>query len=148
MNKRISLLILLLIILIIIILFSIGSTVLTKNIFEIPIGNIIVWIGFISIQLFVFTVNNRFKKSSSFIGKLIRYAMIVLVVVSILWFGIAYVLSGNVKFNFSSNAKGYLGSPKASILYWYIIYTLVIAPIILMISYSLLRYFERIKGSK
>ncbi|OZV67229.1 hypothetical protein [Winogradskyella aurantia] len=135
----------LLIIGIVVILFSTGSSVLTYNVIGIPAGNLIVWIGFISLQLGAYALKKGFKASSSLIGKLMRYLMLFLIGVSFLWFGIAYLISGNLAFNFNSNASGYFGSPKASILYWNIIYTLVIAPIALLILYSLLRYFEHLK---
>jgi hypothetical protein len=133
---------------IVVILFSTGSSILTYDLFGIPAGNLIIWFGFIAIQLAVFSFHKGFKASKSMAGKFIRILMLVLIVISILWFGIAYILSGNLGFNFSSNATGFLGSPKASILYWDIIYALVIAPIILMIAYTLLRYFERLKDTK
>ena len=148
MSKRTLLFILISVLLLIIFLFATGSSVLTKNVVGIPLGNIMVWIGFISLQFLVFTIKNRFKSSNSIIGKIIRFLMKTLIVISILWFGIAYILSGNINFNFSSNSAGYFGSPKASILYWNIIYALVISPIILMIAYTLLRFYERLKASK
>jgi len=82
------------------------------------------------------------------VGKFIRILMLVLTIVSILWFGIAFLLSGNFNFDFSSSATGYLGSPEASILYWNIIYVLIVTLIVLMITHSLLRYFERLKDTK
>ncbi|WP_296324385.1 hypothetical protein [Winogradskyella sp.] len=133
---------------VVVILFSTGSSVLTYNLFGIPAGNLIIWIGFIAIQLAVFSFHKGFKASNSVVGKLIRNLMRILIGISILWFGIAYILSGNIGFNFSWEASGYLGSPKASILYWKIIYVLVVAPVVLMISYSLLLYFERLKDTK
>ncbi|EDP72392.1 hypothetical protein FBALC1_14862 [Flavobacteriales bacterium ALC-1] len=144
MNKKVSLTILIILLTVIIALFVSASSLLTKEFFSIPFGNILVWIGFISLQLFVYIINNGFKRSKSIIGKTIKYLMIALIIISVFWFGLAYILSGNTSFNFNSNSTGYAGSPKASILYWNIIYTLVIAPLILMISYSLLRFFERL----
>ena len=133
---------------IVVILFSTGSSILTYDLFGIPAGNLIVWFGFISLQLAVYSFHKGFKASNSILGKLIRNLMHLLIGVSILWFGIAFLLSGNLNFDFSSSATGYLGSPKASILYWNIIYVLIVAPVVLMILYSLLRYFERLKNTK
>ena len=133
---------------IVVILFSTGSSILTYDFFGIPAGNLIIWFGFIAIQLAVYSFHKGFKATHSVLGKLIRNLMRILIAFSVLWFGIAYFLSGNIGFNFSSEATGYLGSPRASILYWNIIYVLLIAPVILMILYSLLRYFERLKDTK
>ncbi len=133
---------------IVVILFSTGSSILTYDLFGIPAGNLILWVGLISLLFAVYSFHKGFKASKSMVGKFIRILMLVLIMVSIMWFGIAYILSGNVGFNFSSEASGYLGSPKASILYWNIIYVLLIAPVVLIIFYSLLRYFERLKDTK
>ncbi|WP_411895718.1 hypothetical protein [Winogradskyella sp. A2] len=133
---------------IVVILFSTGSSILTYDLFGIPAGNLILWVGFISLQFVVYSFHKGFKASNSILGKLIRNLMHLLIGVSILWFGIAFLLSGNFNFDFSSSATGYLGSPKASILYWNIIYVLIVAPVVLMILYSLLRYFERLKNTK
>jgi len=133
---------------IIVILFSTGSSILAYALLGIPAGNLIIWFGFISIQLAVYSFNKGFKASKSMVGKFIRILMLVLTIVSILWFGIAFLLSGNFNFDFSSSATGYLGSPEASILYWNIIYVLIVTLIVLMITHSLLRYFERLKDTK
>jgi hypothetical protein len=138
----------LLIIGLVVILFSTGSSILTYNLLGIPAGNIIVWIGFIGLQLGAYSLKKGFKGSRSVLGKILRFLMLGLITIAFLWFGIAYLLSGNLGFNFSSSASGYTGSPEASILYWNIIYFLVIAPIILLIAYTLLRYFEGLKDTK
>ncbi len=131
-----------------VILFSAGSSILTYGFFGIPAGNLIIWFGFIAIQLAVYSFHKGFKASHTVIGKLIRNLMRFLIWFSVFWFGIAYFLSGNIGFNFSSEAPGFLGSLRASILYWNIIYVLLIVPVVLMILYSLLRYFERLKDTK
>ncbi len=133
---------------IVIILFSTGSSVLTKSVFGIPMGNILIWFGFMALQLATYISNKGFKTSNSGLGKWIRLTMIGFIVLSILWFAIAYILSGNTSFNFSSSTTTYLGSPKASILYWYIIYALVIAPIVLTLVYNILRFFELRKARR
>ena len=127
---------------VVIFLFSTGSSILTKSVCDIPVGNILIWFGFMALQLIVYITNRGFKKSRSRVGKWIRALMICLMSVSVLWFGIAYLLSGNTSFNFSSTATTYSGSPKASVLYWYIIYVLVIAPVALMLIYNVLLFFE------
>lgn len=132
---------------IVVILFASGSPVLTFDIFGIPAGNIIIWLGFIALQLCAFSLKKGFKSSTSTLGKVIRFLMITLIVASLLWFGFAYFISGNINFNFSNTAVGYVGSPEASVLYWNVIYTLIIAPLILLIAYTLLRYFESLKNS-
>ncbi len=129
----------------VIFLFSTGSSILTKDLLGIPAGNILLWLGLIALQIAIYLSNKGFKNSTSKIGKILRLVMIGLIVISILWFGIAYILSGNTGFNFSSSATSYFGSPRASILYWNIIYALVLVPIALTLIYGVLRFFERRK---
>lgn len=132
---------------IVVILFASGSSVLTYNVFGIPAGNFIIWFGFIALQLCAFSLKKGFNSSKSLFGKILRILMISLIIGSVFWFGFAYLLSGNLNFNFSNTAVGYVGSPEASVLYWNVIYTLIIAPLILLIAYTLLRYFESLKNS-
>lgn len=146
MSKRTILALSFLILGITIILFSTGSSILTYDLFGVPAGNILLWLGFIALQVATYISNGGFKKSPSRLGKLIRWLMIALIVISILWFGIAYVLSGNTGFNFSSSAASFFGSPEASILYWNIIYVLVVAPIALSLAYAILRFIENRKS--
>ncbi|NRB83073.1 MAG: hypothetical protein HRU49_04755 [Winogradskyella sp.] len=73
--------------------------------------------------------------------------MIFLIIASVLWFGFAYLLSGNSSFNFGNKATGYIGSPETSILYWNIIYTLITTPFILLVSNTLLTRFKSLQGS-
>ena len=148
MTKKTLLIIALITLLAAIVLFATGASVLTTEILGIPFGNILLWTGFIALQLVSYLANKGFKKSTSTLGKILRSVTIGLIVVSILWFGIAYILSGNTGFNFSSSATSYFGSPQASILYWNIIYVLVIAPIAISLIYAILRFFERRKAQK
>ena len=85
------------------------------------------------------------KSIKTYIAKVIRLLITLLIFVSISWFGIAYTISGNVNFNFNSTAEGFVGSPKASILYWNILYTLISGQFVLMITYNLLRFFMKLK---
>lgn len=148
MTKKTLLFISVVILFVVILLFATGASVLTTDVLGIPFGNILLWMGFIALQLVTYLANKGFKKSTSTLGKILRSLMIGLIVISILWFGIAYILSGNTGFNFSSSATSYFGSPKASILYWNIIYGLVIAPIALSLIYAILRFFEVRKARK
>lgn len=104
MNKRKSLQFLIVVILGIITLFATGSFALTYNIFSIPFGNILVWFGLIALQLFAFISTNGFKINKTYIAKVIRLLITLFIFVSISWLGIAYTISGNVNFNFSSTA--------------------------------------------
>ena len=136
MGKKTYLIISILTLITSLVLLITGSSILNLSVLEIPLGNIITWLGFIALQFTFFLIHNGFKKSQSFLGKIIKYLMYILIIVSILWFVIAYILSGNINFNFKTS-NDFIGSPKASILYWKINYTLATAPIILSLTYSI-----------
>jgi hypothetical protein len=145
MSKKTCLILSIAILILSLVLLITGSSILNLSVLEIPLGNIITWLGFIALQFTFFLIHNGFKKSQSFLGKTIKYLMYTLIIVSILWFVIAYILSGNINFNFKTS-NDFIGSPKASILYWNINYTLAIAPIILSLLYSILRFIEHKKN--
>lgn len=148
MNTKKYLLVLGAIIIANLVLFSTGHYILSANLFGIPFGNILIWLGLIALHLFFYKLNANYTSINTKIAAIIRSSARVLIFISIIWFGIAYVLSGNINFNFSSNANSYLGSPKASILFWNIIYTLVISPIILSMIYTVLKYIDTRKRRK
>lgn len=146
MNKSLKPLILLGLILIIGVLFLTGSSLLIYDFFGIPLGNLLVWIGLVILQFFVFIINKRFLHPDTIFVKLLRMAAIVLLVFSFLWFAIAYVLSGNVNFNFSSQSRNFVGSIEASIWYWNLIYVLTIAPLVLTVIYQLIRWLKKVNN--
>ena len=148
MNKRTYLLVLGAIIFLNLLLFSTGSSILNINLFGIPFGNILIWVGLIALHLFFYKLNTNYESINTTIAKVIKALAKFFIFISIIWFGIAYLLSGNINFNFSSNASSYLGSPKASILFWNIIYTLVISPIILSAIYTILKFIDIRKRRK
>lgn len=144
MNKKTSLIISIAILITSLVLLITGSSLLNISVLGIPLGNIITWLGFIALHIVCFLIHNGFKKNQSLLGKIIKHLMRTLLLVSILWFTIAYILSGNINFNFKTSID-FIGSLKASILYWNINYTLAIAPIILSLLYSILRFIEHKK---
>ena len=148
MNNKRHLLVFATIIIVNIILFSTGSSILSKNLFGIPFGNILLWMGLIAFHLLFYKLNSNYESINTGIARLIKRLAKFFIFISIIWFGIAYILSGNVNFNFSSSAISYFGSPKASILFWNIIYTLVISPIVLSIIYTILKFIEIRKQRK
>ena len=142
MNRKIHLLTSSIIVVLTIILFATGSPLLTISVLGIPFGNLLLWLGFVALHLFFYKLNHNYQTNTSKIGKSIKLLATFLLIISILWFIIAYVLSGNVGFNFSGAVSSYLGSPRASILFWNIIYVLTISPFILSLLYTIIRYIE------
>lgn len=144
MKRKLKLSVLAVILITVILLFISGSSLLVKEIFVVPFGNILVWIGLMAWQIFLYILNFGFKKGG-IPSRIIRAVAISLIFVSISWFLISFILSGNVNFNFSSNASSFQGSPNASILYWNLIYTLIVLPIVLTLIYQTIRIFNQWK---
>lgn len=140
-NKKKHFILSLLILLISVTLLATGSSLLTKNLAETPLGNLITWFAFIALQLAIYWGHNKFAKSKTLLGKIIKSLIITLIIISVLWIVIAYGLSGNMSFNFKPS-NTFQGSIEASKLFWNINYTLVIAPIVLSSIYNVLRLFE------
>ena len=145
MNKKVSLAILSIILIIAITLFAIGSNLLTANILGIPFGNLLAWILFIALHLIFYGLNDYYTKRRTKFDRVIRILSLFLLSVAFFWFLIAYLLSGNINFNFSGSATTYIGSSKAAILYWQLIYILGISPFVLSIVYRLYLFITRSK---
>jgi hypothetical protein len=124
-----------------------GSSLLNQNLMGIPSGNVITWLGFIALQLSIYWGHYNFDKSKSLPVRIIKSIMITLIIISVLWFGLAYLLSGNINFNFKASPD-FIGSTKASNLFWNINYFIVLAPIILASIYNLIRFLEIRKSRK
>jgi hypothetical protein len=142
MSKNVYLIVLISALVIVILLFFTGSPVLTIGFIGIPLGNIILWIGILGLHLLLYIGNKGYSKSQSTSGKLIKALIRLLFVTAILWFGISYLLAGNLNFNFRSDAPTFTGSIEASNIYWNLIYTLIIGPIALSILYYIICFFE------
>lgn len=146
MNKRTYLLVLMAIVIITIYLFATGSAILTIGIFGIPFGNILLWLGFISLHLFFYKLNNKYQTSELKIGKGLHFLAKFLLGVAIFWLVIAYILAGNIELNFSGTSPTFFGSARASVVHWNIIYLLTLSPFILSILYTIIRFIETKKN--
>ncbi len=145
MNYNRTLVISILTVIIVAFLFISGNKILTKSILSIPAGNLILWLGLIALQTTNYSINKGFESTNSFLSNTIKLLSVGLLVLSILWFGIAYFISGNLGFNFNSNATSFIGSPEAGVLHRNIIYFLGISPIVLMIVYKIASFIENRK---
>ncbi|GAB5565447.1 MAG: hypothetical protein Wins2KO_25100 [Winogradskyella sp.] len=145
MNYNKTLAISVLTVIIVAFLFISGNSILTKSFLSIPAGNLILWLGLIALQITNYSINKGFESANSFLSNTIKLLSIGLLLLSILWFGIAYFISGDLGFNFNSNATSFAGSPEAGVLHWRIIYSLVISPVVLIIIYKIGSFIENRK---
>ena len=146
MKKRTYLLVLIAIVIITIYLFATGSPILTKGIFGIPFGNILLWLVFISLHLFFYKLNNKYQTTELKIGNGLHFLAKFMLGIALFWLVIAYILAGNIELNFSGASPTFIGSAGASVLHWNTIYLLTLSPFILSILYTIIRFIETKKN--
>ncbi|MCT4623714.1 MAG: hypothetical protein N4A46_08835 [Schleiferiaceae bacterium] len=138
MNRIVLLRITLILSVSILVLFASGSALLVTPIFgneTLPLGNLLVWLGFISISTLFYCLDKEIYSGQTKVHG--RYKMVfqVLIGLSLIWGFIAYGLSGNTQFNFINEPK--IGPFLASNIYWILIYIMVLSPILTFIIYKL-----------
>jgi hypothetical protein len=122
-----------------------GSSILTKSIlknFFLPLGNLIAWAGIISLQLTIYIILNKLKRSTPVTDKILRVAIIFLIILAILWAPLCYFLSGNLAFAFTETDR-FQGGQKALKFFWYFNYFLIAAPILLLVMKGILVFVTR-----
>lgn len=58
---------------IVVVLFESGSSELTYNVFEIPVGNFIIWFGVIALELCAFSLKKDLIQAQVFSVKLLQF---------------------------------------------------------------------------
>ena len=109
---------------------------------SLPMGTLLTWAGILSLPLSIYFGVERFRKPARATDKFIANALKVLIILSILWAPICYLLAGNLSFSFTEKA-GFQGGQTAMKTFWYFNYLLVVAPIMLLLLYGLLHLFYK-----
>ncbi len=148
-NKIISILSLTLVIITGYLLIS-QSTVLTQTFFKdntFPAGTFITWTGLLCLQLSVYYGFPKIQNSKNLFYMVIGYLIIITISLAFFYGIIAYALSGNWAFNFTSS-EDFRGSDDASFWFWRLNYFLVIIPVISTISILIYELFLKLNTSK
>ena len=122
-----------------------GSEILVKPLWYnpyIPFGTLITWFGLISLELLLYVVTNITISKTGLLNIIIRYSVLLLLILAILWVPIAYALSGNFAFNFSGSSE--LVGIEASKVFWYFSYILGGGAIFFFFVLALLLFFRPI----
>ena len=120
-----------------------GSEILVKPLWYnpyIPLGTLITWLGLISLELLLYVVTNITISKTGLLNIIIRYSVLILLILAILWAPIAYALSGNFAFDFSNSSQ--LVGLEASRVFWYFSYFLGSAAIFFFFILSFLLIFR------
>ncbi|MCB9264854.1 MAG: hypothetical protein H6558_07515 [Lewinellaceae bacterium] len=109
-----------------------------------PLGNLIIWIGLISLPLAIYTGIEKLYRPKTRIQKGFRTIILIILLLNAAWGFVGYYLSGNWAFNFTND-------PQSSIRYWNYIYFIVLSPLVFLLAYgiySLIRHFRKSVGNE
>lgn len=111
-----------------------GSSLLTRPLGGndgIPLGNITTWLGIISIPILIlFSHKSFYNSDTTFLS--FSNVLKALILLSVFWLPICYLLAGNFNFSFTEKAE-FQGGQLASRIFWYFTYFIVVAPIVLFL---------------
>ncbi len=108
-----------------------------------PMGTLITWTGFIALQATVFFGADMLIDPDSKWEKTLRYGLLALIVLGMLWGFIAFLLAGNWGFNFSAG-ESFRGGPQASRIFWGFNYALAAAPWVLLLLLGVIKTVKMI----
>jgi len=147
MHKRKYILIVSLLILIIsAVLLITGSSVLMVAVVEnpyLPLGNIIAWAGIMALPSAIYFGIGSLNKPILVFEKIIKYILITIIILAVLWAPISYWLAGNFAFTFTAQPD-FRGSDSASKLFWYFNYCIVVTPIICLVIFGIYKLIFRV----
>ena len=132
-NRKLYLFLSMCIIVLTISLLVTSSSVLLSKVWGIPFGNLLTWAGIVSIPTSIYFAFPGMGKSKR-LGRGIR----LLILLAVLWFPIACLLSGNLSNTFTGENL-FLGVVPASTIFWIFTYGLPIASLAILSLYLLVR---------
>ena len=113
---------------------------------SIPLGNLITWIGMISLPLTVYWSIKELRKPTTKLSKTLAWFLKTIILFGILWVPISYLLAGNLSFSFSEK-ETFQGGQTAMLWFWRLSYGIGIGSIITIVIYWISLLFKRNKTS-
>jgi hypothetical protein len=116
-----------------------GSAVLNMPVIKgtaFPVGTIVSWIGLIALAVTLFSIFNKICNSLGPGARILRYVYLGFTILAALWGFIGFFLAGNWAFTFH-NHDDIRGSIEASEVFMYFTASLVLFPVILIITTGL-----------
>lgn len=120
-----------------------SSPVLTMTIDpagRLPWGTVITWLGFIAFSCLLFYTSNKLYAPEHKIDRVFSWSMKVLIMAAVCWVPISYGLAGNLSFSFGEKST-FQGGQLAMKLFWGYCYTLVLAPLAVLIMHKVVLVF-------
>lgn len=119
-------------------------SVLTIAVGTIPLGTFIIWAGYISMpSIFYFSISELTSPSSSF-NYVFKFIWKLILIMSLLYGFVGYMLCGNWSFNFGVN-EPVIFIPNASYAFWTLNYGLLIVYILFFCSFYFFKKYISIK---
>ena len=115
-------------------------TVALDNSDTIPLGSFITWAGIIAMPLMIYCGVKELRQPNNELNKTLSKLLKLIIIISILWLPISYLLAGNIAFNFST-IHSFQGGPIAMKLFWIFSYGLTISSITILVLYWMARLF-------
>lgn len=106
-----------------------------------PWGTLVTWFGLLSIPAIVYFGFPRLQETGSLVGRLLKWAWILSLILALLWPFISYYLADNWSYSFRSQ-KEFRGSSRASDYYWTLVKVTAILPLLVLLGMLL----ERLLG--
>jgi len=135
----------LLLLVFILFLLATGSPVLTAPLDSagrFPAGNFLTWLGMLLLPLSIYLGFFTRPVAQDPRINIFRFGLLIALVLALLWGLVAYGLAGNWQFSFSSQAEGFVGSPRASAFFWYWNYLVAGWPIFVLLLYLVFRFLD------
>lgn len=122
-----------------------GSSILNYSLNKensLPLGTFITWFGIISLPLSIYLGVSEFRNPTKKMTKAFANLLKIVLILSVFWIGISYLLAGNLSFSFSEKST-FQGGQLAMSIFWKTTYSLAITPIFLLIIYLFSKLFNK-----
>lgn len=104
-----------------------------------PFGNLLIAFGVLAWPCMFFFGFSRFYYPITHAEHTLSKALIVIIILSLCWFPVGYLLSGNLGFNYRSTPN-FQGGQLARKLYWYYNYAVIGLPILILMLSEVIKY--------
>lgn len=118
-----------------------GSSILNKLFLEslqLPYGTIITWLGLVGLSLSVYLGIEKLRNPKKWLTKILSIQLRITLILALFWIVISAILAGNLSFSFSQT-DSFQGGQLAMKIFWVINYALVIIPILVFVSFHILK---------
>lgn len=122
-----------------------GSSILTFALDQdetIPLGTFITWAGIMALPLTVYWGIKELRQPTGKLNSVLAGILKVVILLGILWVPIAYLLAGNIAFNFSEK-ESFQGGQRAWFWFQGLTFGIVLGAITILFTYWLALLFKR-----